>query len=206
MTETQPESDDGVPSRRQFLIALGGIAFTAAGYGYGTDAPESLAADSATESSSYPAAETHIDALTAIASAVYPSEVSIKRSFIESRVFGRVEPEPDHFDNLVTVIEAVDDHASARFDGRIADLSAGRRRQVLQSVGVTTVHPTADGTTAEQVRFYLVGDLLYILFTSPAGGKLLGSTISPDIPADEGRTSKGRRAVKSDGRRRPNSD
>ncbi|NHN62243.1 hypothetical protein G9463_02810 [Haloarcula sp. JP-Z28] len=182
MTENQSESDDGVPSRRQFLTALGGTAFAAAGYGYGTDSPELLAADSATEPSSHPASAAHIDTLTAIASAVYPSEVSIERSFIESRVFGRVEPEPDHFDNLVTAIEAVDDHASARFGGRIADLSAGRRRQVLQSMGVTTVHPTADGTTAERVRFYLVGDLLYVLFTSPAGGKLLGVENPPGHP------------------------
>lgn len=182
MTENQPESDDGVPSRRQFLTALGGTALAAAGYAYGTEYTGSVAADSATESSSHPASREHIDALSAIASAVYPSAVSIDPSFIESRVFGRVEPEPGHFDNLVTAIEAVDDHARARFGGRITDLSAGRRRQVLQSMGVTTVHPTADGTTAERVRFYLVGDLLYVLFTSPAGGKLLGVDNPPGHP------------------------
>lgn len=182
MTENQSESDDGVPSRRQFLTALGGTALAATGYGYGTDSGGSVAADSATGSSSHPASGDHIDTLTAIASAVYPSDVSIERSFIESRVFGRVEPGPNHFENLVTAIEAVDDHARARFGGRITDLSAGRRRQVLQSMGVTTVHPTADGTTAEQVRFYLVGDLLYVLFTSPAGGKLLGVENPPGHP------------------------
>lgn len=182
MTENQSGSDDGIPSRRQFLTALGGTALTAAGYGYGTDSGRSVAADSTTGSGSHPASGDHIDTLTAIASAVYPSDISIERSFIESRVFGRVEPGPDHFENLVTAIEAVDGHARARFGGRITDLSAGRRRQVLQSMGVTTVHPTADGTTAEQVRFYLVGDLLYVLFTSPAGGKLLGVDNPPGHP------------------------
>ncbi|EMA23694.1 gluconate 2-dehydrogenase subunit 3 family protein [Haloarcula argentinensis] len=182
MTENQPGSDDGVPSRRQFLTALGGTAFAAAGYGYGTEPSGSVAVDSVTGSSAHPASGEHIEALTAIATAVYPSAVSITPSFIESRVFGRVEPEPGHFDKLVTAIEAVDDHAKARFGGRITDISAGRRRQVLQSMGVTTVHPTADGTTAEQVRFYLVGDLLYVLFTSPMGGKLLGVDNPPGHP------------------------
>lgn len=182
MTENQPESDDGVPSRRQFLTALGGTALAAAGYRYSTDSGRSVAADSTPTPSTHPASKDHIDALTAIASAVYPSEVSVERSFIESRVFGRVEPEPDHFEKLVAAIEAVDDHARARFGGRVTDLSAGRRRQVLQSMGVTTVHPTADGTTAERVRFYVVNDLLYALFTSPVGGELLGIDNPPGHP------------------------
>jgi len=182
MTENQPESDDGVPSRRQFLTALGGTALAAAAYGYGTDSGRSAAAGSATPSSTHPASGDHIDALTAIASAVYPSDVSVERSFIESRVFGRVEPEPDHFEKLVAAIEAVDNHARARFGGRVTDLSAGRRRQVLQSMGVTTVHPAADGTTAEQVRFYVMNDLLYALFTSPVGGELLGVDNPPGHP------------------------
>ncbi|MDT3434641.1 gluconate 2-dehydrogenase subunit 3 family protein [Haloarcula sp. 1CSR25-25] len=182
MSEQQSESDETVPSRRQFLTALGGTALAAVGYGYGTDAGRSLSGDSATQSSTHPASEYHIDALTAIASAVYPSAVSVDRSFIESRVFGRVEPKPDHFEGVVAGIEAVDDHARARYGGRVTELSAGRRRQVLQSMGVTTVHPTADGTTAEQVRFYVVNDLLYALFTSPIGGELLGVDNPPGHP------------------------
>lgn len=182
MTENQPEANDGVPTRRQFLTALGGTALAAAGYGYGTNSGRSVAADSAATPSPHPASEDHIDALTAIAGAVYPSDVSVESSFIESHVFGRVEPEPDHFENLVTAIEAVDDYARARFGGGVTDLSAGRRRQVLQSMGVTTVHPTDDGTTAEQVRFYVVNELLYALFTSPVGGELLGVDNPPGHP------------------------
>ena len=180
MTEHRP--DGGAPSRRQFLAALGGTALAAAAYGYSTDSGRSLAADAGTGQRSHPASGYHIDALTALAKAVYPSDVSVERSFIESRVFGRVEPEPDHFEKLVAAIEAVDGHARARFGGRITELSAGRRREVLRSMGVTTVHPTADGTTAEQVRFYVVNDLLYALFTSPVGGDLLGIDNPPGHP------------------------
>ena len=64
----------------------------------------------------------------------------------------------------------------------MSEFSAGRRRQVLQSMGVTTVHPTADGTTAEQVRFYLVNDLLYVLFTSPKSSELTGIDNPPGHP------------------------
>ncbi|WP_336337986.1 gluconate 2-dehydrogenase subunit 3 family protein [Haloarcula brevis] len=182
MTDQQVASDGDVPSRRRFLTALGGTALAAAGYGYGTGSGGSVTTDSAASSDSHPASEDHVATLTALASAVYPSTVSVDSSFIERHVFGRVEPEPGHFERLVAAIEAVDDHARARFGDGVTELSAGRRRQVLQSMGVTTVHPTADGTTAEQVRFYVVNDLLYALFTAPVGGELLGIDNPPGHP------------------------
>ncbi|GCF12078.1 hypothetical protein Harman_00130 [Haloarcula mannanilytica] len=136
----------------------------------------------ATQSSADPASQYHIDVMTAIARAVYPSAVSVEKSFIESRVFGRIEPKPGHFEGLITTIEAVDSYAQARFGGEITELPPGRRRQVLQSMGVTTVHPTADGTTAERVRFYLINDLLYVLFTSPKSSELTGIDNPPGHP------------------------
>jgi hypothetical protein len=182
MTEHRNQADDTVPTRRQFLTGLGGTALAATVYGYGIGSAQSPDYATETRSGTHPASQYHIDVMTAIARAVYPSTVSVESSFIESRVFGRVEPEPSHFEKLMTAIESVDSHARARFGGGITDISAGRRRKVLQSMGVTTVHPTADGTTAEQIRFYLINDLLYVLFTSPAGGELMGIDNPPGHP------------------------
>lgn len=182
MTESRPGADDSTLTRREFFAALGGAGVAATGYGYGIDSGGSLTAATETRSGSHPASEHHVDVLTAIADAVYPSAVSVERSFVESRVLGRVEPKPGHFENLLATVEAVDSHARARFGGGVTDISAGRRRKVLQSMGVTVVHPTADGTTAERVRFYLVNDLLYALFTSPVGGELMGVDNPPGHP------------------------
>ncbi|AEN07868.1 hypothetical protein Halar_0645 (plasmid) [halophilic archaeon DL31] len=182
MTDRSAESADERPTRRQFLTALGGSALAAAVYGYGVEAGTATEGSTAVQSGDHPASQCHVDVLTAVARAVYPSTVSVDSSFVERRVFGRIEPKPGHFERLVAAIEAVDGHAQARFGGAMSEFSAGRRRQVLQSMGVTTVHPTADGTTAEQVRFYLVNDLLYVLFTSPKSSELTGIDNPPGHP------------------------
>jgi hypothetical protein len=41
-------------------------------------------------------------------------------------------------------------------------------------MGVDLVDPDPDGFSAERVRFYLVNELLYALYSSPTGGTLLG--------------------------------
>lgn len=182
MTDDQHGATDSVLTRRKFFTALGGTSLAATVYEYGINSGGSLNAATETGDSKHPGSQYHIDVLTAIAEAVYPSAVSVESSFIESRVLGRVEPKPNHFENLLTTVEAVDSHARARFGGAIPDISPSRRRKVLQSMGVTAVHPNADGTTAEQVRFYVVNDLLYALFTSPVGGELMGVDNPPGYP------------------------
>ncbi|WP_435095234.1 gluconate 2-dehydrogenase subunit 3 family protein [Halorubrum sp. N11] len=182
MTENQHGAADSTPTRRQFFTALGGMSLAATGYGYGTDIDGSLSAATGAQSSAHPASQYHVDVMTAIAEAVYPSAVSVESSFIERRVFARIEPKPDHFENLLTAIEAVDSHARARFGGGVTEMSAAHRRKLLQSMGVTAVHPTADGSTVEQIRFYIVNELLYALFTSPVGGELMGIDNPPGYP------------------------
>jgi len=180
-TRTDLRTDSMNQTRRQTLLTLGGAAVGAGSYGYGshllTGEPPFTGQSDGESPSRY-----HSDAILAVAEAVYPSSVSVDRSFVENYVFGRVEPQPDHFEHVLAAVEAVDDYAQARFGNRITELPADRRRQVLQSMGATEVHPTPDGTTAERVRFYLVNDLLYALLTSPASSDLTGIDNPPGYP------------------------
>jgi hypothetical protein len=41
-------------------------------------------------------------------------------------------------------------------------------------MGVHTADEDPDGTTAERIRFYVVNELLFALYASPAGGRLVG--------------------------------
>lgn len=177
-TTRSPDSPSGrsISTRRRTLLALAGIALGAAGHGYAIDrgAEPATAGDDASMS--------HIEAATAIAQAVYPSAVAVSEGFIERRVFGRVEPRPGHFEELVTAIEAVDAHARARFGDPVSALPPAGRRRVLRSMGVTAVHPIPDGTTPERVRFFLVNDLLFALFTSPASTVVTGIENPPGHP------------------------
>lgn len=172
------------PSRRRVLLALGGMTLGAAGYGYGYGIDGGPAEPSAGphEGADGPASAFHVTAATAVAEAVYPSSVDVDESFVERRVFGRVEPEPGHFRGVVAAVEAVDAYARARFGERLSDLPTARRRQVLASMGVTEVHPSPDGTTPERVRYYLVNDLMFALFTAPASSHLTGIENPPGHP------------------------
>ena len=182
MTGRSDDDTDQTPTRRQTLLALGGATLGAAGYGYGVASTSDRSSVAGARDGENSVDPPQVETLTAIAAAVYPSEVNVDQTYVEQHVLNRTEPKPGHFDGLLSAIEAVDDYARARFGGRMPDISEGRRRQVLHSMGVTTVHPTPDGTTAERVRYYLINDLLYALFTSPASSALTGIDNPPGYP------------------------
>ncbi|AUV81429.1 hypothetical protein C2R22_06980 [Salinigranum rubrum] len=178
----EPQDESAAPTRRQFLTALGGIGIAVASAG---DGGQSTAGPVVAERSRWteaPSSQYHVRVATAVADAVYPPSISVDESFVERRVFGRVEPTPGHFDELLDTIEVVDRYARTRFGSRVPALSPAARRQALQSMGVTAVHPTADGTTAERVRYYLVNDLLFALFTSPKSSERTGVDNPPGYP------------------------
>ena len=181
---TLTDTRDDLPSlsRRQLLAALGGAAVAAGGYGYGVGGGAGRAPGGGGDASDSLASDAHIETLTALAEAIYPPSIAVDESWVENRVFGRVEPQEGHFDQLVAAVEAVDEHARARFGGPVTALSPDHRRGVLHSVGATEVHPTPDGTTAERVRFYLLGDLLYVMLTAPESTKLTGIANPPGYP------------------------
>lgn len=179
---TSEDRKNPTPTRRRTMLALGGAMLGAAGYGYGLVPDHNQPPAASLDDTENPVAPTHVATLAALAEAIYPSGVDVDRDFIERQVVNRTEPQPGHFEELVATVESVDDHARARFGNPITDLPPGRRRQVLRSMGVTTVHPTPDGTIAEQVRYYLVNDLLYALFTSPASSHLTGIENPPGHP------------------------
>ncbi|WP_254538080.1 gluconate 2-dehydrogenase subunit 3 family protein [Halomarina litorea] len=162
-------------SRRDALAALAGTTLGATALGYG---PGALAADGADE----PATDARVAAATAVAAVVYPSAVTVDASFVRRRVFGRPEPLPGHFDGLARAIDTVDEFCVARFDRPVAALDPADRHRALAQLGVYAVHANPEGSVAERVRYYLVNDLLYALFTHPTGGELLGNPNPPGWP------------------------
>lgn len=169
-------------SRRGMLIGLSGAVAGSAAYGYGSEWAGSRSAPGDADSDERDISSTRIATLQSVASAVYPSAIDVDSDFIERQVLDRTEPRPDHFDEMESAIETVDTYAKARFGDRMKELSEDDRRRVLHSVGATRVRPTADGTTAERVRYYLINDLLYALFTSALSSELTGIENPPGHP------------------------
>lgn len=115
------------------------------------------------------------ESLVALAEVLYPDEVTASADFVETYVLGRIEERPDYYDQLNALLDGLDERGTQWYDGTFADLSVDDRDSLLRELGLETVEPDPVGTESERMRYYLVNELVYALFTSPAGGELVGT-------------------------------
>lgn len=122
-----------------------------------------------------PTVDETLDALVATAEVVYPSEVEGIPAFVETYSLGRVQDRPEYRRGLREAVARLDGHADQWFDGdSLRSLPVEDRETLLREMDVDAAAGRADGTTAERVRYYVVDELLYALYASPTGGKLVG--------------------------------
>lgn len=123
--------------------------------------------------------DAEIGFLAAVASAVYPSAVTVDPSFVEAYT-RRISA--GRRASMRDAMTALDGH-TRRLRGRpFTALSPSVRESTLRELGVDRVHPTPDGTDPERVRYHLVNTLLYALFSTPRGSELIGITNPTGYP------------------------
>ncbi|QLD89534.1 gluconate 2-dehydrogenase subunit 3 family protein [Natronomonas salina] len=115
-----------------------------------------------------------VETLTAVATVVYPSEVEGIEAFVETYAAGRAASDDDHAEGVRRATERVDARARDWYGAPFADLPPEDRDSLLREMGVDTADEDPRGTTAERVRYFVVGDLLLALYASPTGGELVG--------------------------------
>ncbi|WP_436934242.1 gluconate 2-dehydrogenase subunit 3 family protein [Halovenus marina] len=153
------------------LAAIGGAG--AAGVGYTQlrsdgDDPDASGADE-----TLPSDQRVRETLVAVADVVYPSEVSGVEAFVETFVDSRLEDDA-HASGVRSAVAALDERGQSWYDGRVTELDAETRDQLLRESGSDTVEENPGGTPAERIRYYVVNELLLALYASPKGGKLVG--------------------------------
>lgn len=121
-----------------------------------------------------PLGERERETLVAVARTVYPSAVEGVPAFVERYTVGRANERPAYARGIADAVGALDDYASEFFGGRFATLAPATRDDLLREMAVDTVAPDPDGTAPQRVRYYLVNELLYALYTTPTGGELVG--------------------------------
>jgi hypothetical protein len=112
--------------------------------------------------------------LVALAEELYPSAVTGIPEFVERYTVGRVRDRPEYAAGMSEALATLDEYAETWAGGRFVDLDSGRREDIIEIMGVPTADPEADGIDPERVRFYLVNELLFALYTTPTGGELVG--------------------------------
>jgi len=120
-----------------------------------------------------------VDALVGTAEIVYPSAVENIGAFVETYASTKLDRRPAFANGAVEAVDALDAEAKLTFDESYLELDDVERETVIRSMGADTADPNPDGTGAQRVRYYLVNEVLYALFTSPTGGTLVGND-NPD--------------------------
>lgn len=164
-------------SRRDAIAALatGGIATSS----LGVLAWNELGSDDA-DGESFSSQERAT--LEALAFTLYPTEVTGVREFVETYVVGKVSDRPERAAGIRDAIAELDAFCRAWEDEPFADLSPDRQDEILREFGVHVSDPDPDGAPEERVRYYLVNELQYALYTSPTGGELVGTENPQGFP------------------------
>jgi hypothetical protein len=121
-----------------------------------------------------PRDESDVETLVAVAEIVYPDAVEGIPAFVETYSVGRVEAREAYAEGVSGAVADLDDAARSWYDAPFRTLDADTRDDLLRELGCDTAEPDPDGTTAERLRYYLLNELLFALYTSPTGGELVG--------------------------------
>ena len=145
------------------LAAIGAGGVAAAGLSDDDDKGRGLAVDKATIR----------ETMIAAAEVLYPNAVTgiddFVMTFLESRLAGDT-----HAVGIADAVAAVNDRAESWYNDRFAALSTTDRDSLLREMAADSAEPRREGTTAEEVRYYVVNELLLALYSSPTGGELVG--------------------------------
>ncbi|MFC7233994.1 gluconate 2-dehydrogenase subunit 3 family protein [Halosegnis marinus] len=157
-------------TRRDALAALSGAGIVAAG-GAAALAREDIDAG---DGDGEPSLDRVLATLVAAAETTYPSEVEGIPDFVEAYSLGRIEGREGYLAGVREAVGQLDETARAWEGAPFADLDGATRDDVLRSLGVHTAEEVPDGTIPERVRYYVVNEVLYALYASPTGGRLVG--------------------------------
>jgi hypothetical protein len=158
-------------SRRDALAALSSAGIVVGG-GAAVIARDALSFEDETDG---PGAAAVVETLDSIARIVYPSDLDGIGEFVESYSATRIDARPPYAAGVRAAVDALDDYTRVHADAdRFVALSRNGQESQLRRMGVRSAEPDPTGTTAERVRYYVVNELLFALYSSPTGGRLVG--------------------------------
>lgn len=154
-------------SRRDAVAALGALGATG-GLGAVT---VHLGRDDA--SGSHPDDHTVTRVQRAMATVLYPDEVTGVGPFVDRFLAGRLDGS-EHAAGMRDTIGDLQAVADDWYQTDVPAMSAAQRDRFLVELGADTAAEDPTGTLAERTRFFVVNELLLALYTSPTGGELVG--------------------------------
>jgi len=120
--------------------------------------------------------EETVSGLLDVAEVVYPEEVEVTEEFVETYTLGRVQDREEYLSGVTRALEELDGASRELRDEGFESLSVEERDSLLRDIGADTAEPYSErgGSLAGTVRYYVINELQYALYTSPVGGRLVG--------------------------------
>jgi hypothetical protein len=123
-----------------------------------------------------------VETLVAAAAVLYPSSVSSTGKFVRTYVAGRTRRRPAYREGVADAAAGLDATARDWYGDGFPDLPAATRDRLLRELGADTADPDPVGTISGRVRYFVVDELLFALYASPTGGRLVGLENPPGYP------------------------
>ena len=166
------------PGRRDAIAAL-----AAAGVAVGAGGATLLTLDDRRDADrDGPIPDRQLAVLGAAAEALYPSAIEDEAAFATHYLEGRAADAPAFADGVTAAATYLDEYSRAWFDRGFTDLDPPRRRDALHRMNADTADPDPGGSDVERVRYFVVNELLFALYASPTGGRLVGVENPPGYP------------------------
>jgi hypothetical protein len=172
-------------TRRDALAAIVGVGVGVGGGGVALSITHSKPGGEASRSASAAdggkgkgADEELLATFVAVARAIYPDTLNGIEEFVRTYVTNRFGPDGEKAESRRTATletaRELDALAATRRDASVVDLDPTAIDALLREIGADVAEPDPSGTIAERLRFYVVNELHYALYTSPTGGTLVG--------------------------------
>ncbi|MFC6939915.1 gluconate 2-dehydrogenase subunit 3 family protein [Salinirubellus sp. GCM10025818] len=115
------------------------------------------------------------EVLRSTAEVLYPTSVTVTDDFVETYVLGRQAVDEEYLTGVTEALETVRSTSRSETGRSYTSLDGGRRDEVLRATEADRAYPDPDGTVAQRIRYYVVDELLYALYSTPKGAGLVGN-------------------------------
>jgi len=123
-----------------------------------------------------------VSTLHAMTEVVGPTSVDVDREFVRTHVLERSHIQPRYYRRASAATSELDARARLEYQRAFTDLSVADRKAVLRTLGVPVAHANPTGTVTQRIRYYLVDEVLYVLYSHPLGGRAVGVENPPGYP------------------------
>ena len=116
-----------------------------------------------------------IQNLLAVCDVIFPRQVETTPEFVKTFVIGRIKFRPNYQKNLRASVSRINQVSNQKYGKDFYSLLFKTREKIFREMALDQVSPDPDGPMPNKVRYYVINELLFALYTSPIGGQLLGN-------------------------------